>query len=375
MHQRKQYRSEHNGEQRDLVIAPLTLDCPFCGNELASVAGGISRIRQCTCGARVYSDGSAPPGRSAAGVAAAAYREIRQRLRREVVGHHDIQDRLALMAARALHAGGRQRGLIIGPSGTGKTTMAVALGHAVGCRVAMWDVSVSSEAGWAGVDANGVLAELYDSCDQDVDWMSRSILILDEIDKLAVRDAKGPSKQHRLGQQKSLLGILGGGVPVRFPEHGDRGPAVTVVTDDMLIIGLGVFDGLPAEPDPAHLVSYGYTPEFASRFGIVMVLPPLTASDLVGVLRREVDRLGGGADFGFKIRVPEPVLRYVADAVLRAGDGVTPRAGIGWIQAAVDAALLRLLDLEAAPGTVYPLQPDDVTVPSRIRGPGRRQES
>jgi hypothetical protein len=373
MRQRKHYRSEHNGEQRDLVISPLTLDCPFCGHELASVAGGISRIRQCTCGARVYSDGSAPPGPSPRGIAAAAYREIRQRLGGEIVGHHGILDRLALMAARHLHAGGRQRGLIIGPSGTGKTTVAVALSRAVGCRVAVWDVSVSSEAGWAGVDASGVLAELYDSCDQDVDWMSRSILILDEVDKLAIRDAQGTSRQHRLGQQKSLLGILGGGVPVRFAEHGDRGPAVAVVTDDMLIIGLGAFDGLPADPDPAHLVSYGYTPEFASRFAMLMVLPPLTASDLVGVFRREVDRLGGGGDFGYDIRVSDSVLRYVADAVLRAGDGVTPRAGIGWIQAAVDAALLRLLDLEAAPGTVYRLQPDDVTVPGRIRGPEKHQ--
>jgi hypothetical protein len=46
--------------------------------------------------------------------------------------------------------------------------------------------------------------------------------------------------------------------------------------DDMLILGLGAFHHLPPDPDPAHLVSYGYTPEFASRFTMLMVLASLT---------------------------------------------------------------------------------------------------
>jgi hypothetical protein len=366
------YRVEKNDEERDLVVSPLTLDCSFCGSQLASIAGGLSRVRRCSCGARVISRGSAPPVPSPAGIAAAAYREIRQRLRADVYGHHDVLDHLAVMAARHLHAGGRQRGLIIGPSGTGKSTLAVAVGRAVGCPVAVWDVSVSSEAGWAGVDASDVLAELYDSCEQDIELMSRSVLALDEIDKLAVRDSQGVARTHRLGQQKSLLGILGGGVPVRFPVEGDRGRTVTISTVDMMIVGLGAFDGLPASPDASDLVRFGYMTEFAARLPLLMVLSPLTVADLTGIYRRQADILGGGADFGYEIEVPDSVLRYVADAVLRAGDGVTPRAGLGWIQAAIDAALLRLLDLEARAGSVYRLQPDDVPIPGRLSSPDIR---
>lgn len=68
-----------------------------------------------------------------AGLMAAAYRELRQRLSAEVVGQEDLLDRLALLGARHLHQGGLQRALIAGPSGTGKTTSAAAMATALGC--------------------------------------------------------------------------------------------------------------------------------------------------------------------------------------------------------------------------------------------------
>jgi hypothetical protein len=211
------------------------------------------------------------------------------------------------------------------------------------------------------------LAEPYATCDRNLDVMQRAVVILDEACNIAIRDAQGTSKQHKRGQQVSLLTWASGGVPVRFPEDGDRGRAVSVVTDDMLVIAAGAFEGLPADPGPSDLVAYGYLPEFASRFPVIVPFSRLEPRHLVPIYRTAAMKAVSAAEaFGFAITVPDPILAYVAAAVGHAADEVTPRAGIGWIQAAVDLALLRLLDVEARPGTCYTLRPDDIAIPASL---------
>jgi len=284
-----------------------------------------------------------------------------------VIGQDAVVDRLAVIGARQVHCGGRQRIILAGPSGVGKTTIGSALARALGCPFLAWDVSTSSEAGWNGVDINSALSELYQECERDVERMATSVLYLDELCKLAVRDATGTASEHRRGQMKSLLVLAGGGVPVRFPEHGDRGASVAVSTDDMLIIGGGAFEGLPPDPTPGDLVAYGVL----SRVRRAVLADPdtyaLEPAHLVQIYRRAVEEAVLAArDFGFRIEVPDAVLQYVARTVADASEHVTPRAGMGWLHAAVDAALLRLLDLGARAGASYRLQPDDVAIPGRL---------
>lgn len=369
MRARRRYWLSDTNEERETTTSAMSIDCPFCAAPLTSAATAVLELsRRCDCRAMVIRRSereriSPPPG-----AMAAAYHEIRQRLQQTIVGHDDVVQRLALLGARHVHIGGRQRALLIGPSGAGKTTMGVALASALECPALVWDVSTSSESGWAGVDTGGALAEWYQQCDRDLEVMARSIAIFDELDKLACRDTTGTSRAHKQGQQKSLLGWLGGGAPLRFAESGDRGAAVSVSTDDMLIIGSGVFEGLGPDAGPAELVSLGFSAEFISRFPVILRLDRLSPEHLVPIYRISItDALAAAADFGYEIDVSDALLRYVALAVASGGDSVTPRAGIGWLQSAVDAALLRLLDLSARPGTRYQLRPDDVAIPATLR--------
>lgn len=369
MRARRRYWLSNTHEERETTTSAMTLDCPFCSAPLTSAATAIlEHSRRCECGAVVTRRSEPEPVSPPPGAMAAAYHDIRQRLKQTIVGHDGVVQRLALLGARHVHIGGRQRALLIGPSGSGKTTMGVALAAALECPALVWDVSTSSESGWAGVDAGGALAELYQQCERDLELMRRAVVVLDEIDKLSYADASGTARTHRLGQQKSLLAWLSGGTPVRFAESGDRGPAVSLSTDDMLVIGAGVFEGVADDAGPAELVAFGFSTEFVSRFPVVLRLSRLSPEHLVPIYRESVaDAVETSRDFGYEVVVSDALLTYVAKTVAAGGHTVTPRAGMGWLQSAVDAALLRLLDLSARPGTRYQLRPDDVTIPATLR--------
>jgi hypothetical protein len=373
MRVRRRYWLSNGHEEQEATISALTLDCPFCGGPLTSAAIALLSVAtRCDCKAVVIRRSEPEAIASPPGVMASAYREIRQRLERTIVGHTDVLQRLSLIGARHVHVGGRQRLLLVGPSGSGKTSIGVALGAALDCPALVWDVATSSESGWAGVDAGGALSELYQQCDREIEVMCRTIAVFDEIDKLACRDTTGNTRSHRQGQQKSLLGWLGGGAPLRFAESGDRGRAVSVLTDDMLIIGSGVFEGLAPDAGPAGLVALGFSTEFISRFGVILRLGRLSPEHLVPIYRNAVeDAVTVARDFGYHIGVSNALLTYVARAVAAGGEEVTPRAGMGWIQASIDTVLLRLLDLSARPGTRYQLRPDDVAIPAMLRSRDR----
>lgn len=371
MRAKRQCWLKSSDEERQAVVSALTLDCPFCGEPVASAGGGKLELHwRCDCGAHISRVGEPETTRPPQGLLVAAYNEIRRRMREEsgVVGQDHVVDRLSLLGARHVHVGGRQRAVLVGPSGVGKTTIVAALARATGCPFLAWDVSTSSEAGWSGIDVGNAFAELYQQCDHDVEQMQAAVVCLDELCKLALRDSTGTVREHRRGQMKSLLGLLGGGIPIRFPEYGDRGTSVAVSTDDMLIVGSGSFDGLAPDPGPGDLVAYGFSIELVGRISQILTVAPLTPAEMTAIYRRTVDEaLIAARDFGFEIVVPDAVLLYVAHAVADGGEHVTPRAGMGWLQAAVDSAILRLLDLGARPGTVYQLQPDQVAIPAALR--------
>ena len=216
--------------------------------------------------------------------------------------------------------------MLVGPSGSGKTLLARTLDRSLGVPFASADATSLSPTGYTGNDVESILTAAYIDAGEDLEWAGKSVIFIDEIDKIArksqanpsiTRDVSGESVQHALlklieGTMAQLpLGASGRKHPDAPPEYID--------TSKILFIGGGAFEGFPeivakkmkrqtertmglrANPlavsgDPQRdyeilaeapaevliesLIEYGFVPEFAGRFPIIVPLAPLTKAQM-----------------------------------------------------------------------------------------------
>ena len=216
--------------------------------------------------------------------------------------------------------------MLVGPSGSGKTLLAKTLARSLGVPFASADATSLSPTGYTGNDVESILTAAYIDAGEDLEWAGRAVIFIDEIDKIArksqanpsiTRDVSGESVQHALlklveGTMAQLpLGASGRKHPDAPPEYID--------TSKILFIGGGAFEGFPeivakkmkrqtertmglrANPsaisgDPQRdyeilaeapaevliesLIEYGFVPEFAGRFPIIVPLAPLTRDQM-----------------------------------------------------------------------------------------------
>jgi len=209
--------------------------------------------------------------------------------------------------------------LLLGPTGTGKTLLARTLAKKLAVPFCIADATVLTEAGYVGEDVESILVRLLQAADYNPKRAERGIIYIDEIDKIARRDANPSITRDVSGEgvQQGLLKILEGTVANVPPKGGRKHPEqafVKVDTSNILFICGGAFHGLEQiikrrigkknlgfHSDPASvatlthsdilaaveaedLLQYGLIPELIGRLPVAAALQELNAPALLRIL-------------------------------------------------------------------------------------------
>lgn len=185
--------------------------------------------------------------------------------------------------------------LSIGQTGTGKTSTYEAIAEYANVPLTIYDCNLLTSAGYVGKDIDDVMRKVYFNCKEDLKVASRSILMLDEVDKLAMQgmEVKDAAVQY------ALLKLLDG---YRYTfEKVKNGPQISLDSSFMTIAFCGAFPDMYQAKEREgsmgfnnslnkfdgryefttdDLVKFGMLAEFIGRIPNIFTYKNLTKDDL-----------------------------------------------------------------------------------------------
>lgn len=186
--------------------------------------------------------------------------------------------------------------VLVGPTGVGKTAIFKKLQEILDIPVVVFSVPGLSQAGYVGRSTDEILKQVYFEAMENRDVAEKSIVILDEYDKLAYNGRDKNGEISTVGVQNELLKIIEG--CTRIVEINTGGDTFEIDTSDMIFIATGAFQELfdgdktkkidgfgtsnttskqkPKKIDSNVLVEYGLKKESVGRLPIIIELNSLT---------------------------------------------------------------------------------------------------
>ena len=254
----------------------------------------------------------------------------------------------------------KQNILILGPTGVGKTYLVKHIADLVGVPFVKADATKFSETGYVGGDVDDLIRELVRKANGDVELAEYGIVYIDEVDKLATRGQLMGRDVSGRGVQTALLKLMEetevalrspndiqGQMQAMMEMSRGKGPGrQTVNTRNILFIVSGAFAGLDeivgrrvkkaaigfaegprARPDETAMlresstkdfIDYGFEAEFVGRLPVRVVCQPLTAPDLLEIMKFSQGSLLRQYEldfeaYGMRLRFTDEALEHIAN--------------------------------------------------------------
>ena len=263
--------------------------------------------------------------------------QIKAYLDKHVVGQEEAKRTLSVAVynhyKRILHKADPERGadveksniLLLGPTGCGKTMLVKTIAKMLGVPFYIGNATSITASGYVGDDVESLLSGLLMNCDYDVEKARTGIVFIDEVDKIAKREAGVSVTRDVSGEcvQQGLLKMVEGHRMGVQPQGGRKHPEQPLIyldTTDILFIGSGAFVGLDgiverrtgrdqgkigfgnaaatqdsgnpyADVTAQDLRDFGLIPEFVGRFPVVTYVDPLDTAALENILTKPKNNL------------------------------------------------------------------------------------
>lgn len=256
--------------------------------------------------------------------------------------------------------------ILLGPTGCGKTHMVKKIAEYLDVPCYIQDCTKITASGYVGSDVEDCLVGLLRSCNYDMEKAEHGIVILDEGDKIAKKEAGVSITRDVSGEcvQQSLLKIVEGDVVGVPPFGGRKHPEQALLyvdTKDILFVLCGAFVGLDdlvdrrmgrdrkrigfhegeaapmgsglADVAPEDLRDYGMIPEFIGRFPVITHVDPLDREALLRILSEPKDAIVSQyqellREDGIDFSIEDDALLAIADEAARLGTGARALRGI-----------------------------------------------
>lgn len=257
--------------------------------------------------------------------------------------------------------------ILLGGTGCGKTLLVKTIAKALDVPCYIQDCTKITASGYVGSDVEDCLAGLLRACNYNLAKAERGIVMLDEGDKIAKREA-GPSITRDVSGecvQQSLLKIVDGDIVGVPPAGGRKHPEQSLIyvnTENILFILSGAFVGLEdiiakrtgrgssrigftsaegqsnmngilADVSAQDLRDFGFIPEFTGRFPVVTHVDPLDENALLRILTEPQDSLTAQytellREDGITLTFSPGALKVVAREAINLGTGARALRGI-----------------------------------------------
>lgn len=247
--------------------------------------------------------------------------------------------------------------LSIGNTGCGKTETYRLISEYLGVPFTMFDCSSMSATGYQGDSVNDIIRTIYYNAKDKPQLIGKSIVVLEEFDKIAARGLDVTDKN----VQNELLKFLDG---FTYRVHLNRdfsvGNEIVVDTSFMTKAGLGAFEELyekklkekrgmgfnnwssgPIEITDKDIVDYGMSKQIVRRFLLTLLYKDLNREDLTRILTTSK-----GSPLLIKqeryLRDFNTILEYTEDYIDAIIDyALTIKSGAGGLKKAVVRSLIK----------------------------------